>query len=138
MRFSIQKIIIVSFILLVCSTLITGCSANEGDISDTQQVSFIVADDDESVITYSEDYIQSVSGSLYVENCSKFPVTLLMVRQDKGKSTNDMNEELSISLDSKETKLIKCIDKDVPYEVGCRITAAEGTEIEVIFKENDD
>ena len=101
-------------------------------------MNFIVADGDESVITYSEDHIQSVSGSLYVTNHSEFPLTLLMVRQDKGKNANDLNEELTVSLDGKETKLIESIDKSVPYEVGCRTNAKEGTEIEVTFKEYDE
>ncbi len=124
--------------LLLCITLITGCGTKDDNILDFQQVNFVVADGDDSAITYSEDRIQSVSGSLYVTNSSEFPVTLLMVRQDKGKNTNDLNEELTVSLDGKETKLIESIDKDVPYEVGCRTTAAEGTEIEVTFKEYDE
>ncbi len=124
--------------LLFCITLITGCGTKDDSISDTQQVNFTVADGDESVITYSEDHIQSVSVSLYVTNHSEFPLTLLMVRQDKGKNANDLNEELTVSLDAKETKLIESIDKSVPYEVGCRTNAKEGTEIEVTFKEYDE
>lgn len=38
--------------LYFCSALITGCSSKEDGASAIQKVSFVVADDDESTITY--------------------------------------------------------------------------------------
>ena len=135
MKYFGQKLITVFLTLFICSALITGCSSKEDGASAIQKVSFVVADDDESTITYCEDHILSASGNLSVTNHSEFPVTLLMVRQDKGTSTNDLNEVFSISLEGRSTKSIESIDKGIPYEVGCRTTATEGIEIEVTFKD---
>ncbi len=47
-----QKLITVFLTLFICSALITGCSSKEDGASAIQKVSFVVADDDESTITY--------------------------------------------------------------------------------------
>jgi len=137
MKYLIQTVTTIC-LLLFCITLVTGCGVKERSTSVLQQVKLVVANDDESTITYGDDYIQSTSGGMYVTNDSEYPVTLIMIRQDKGTIANDENEEFLFDLDGKETKLIESIDKNIPYEVGCRTSASEGTEIELTFKEYDE
>ena len=138
MKYSVKRVITMCFAVVFCITIMTGCGANEQNESDSQQVKIVVAADDESTITYCDDYIRSTSGGLYVTNCSEYPISILLIRQDKGTNANEENEEISLSLNGKETKLIESCDKNVPYEIGCRTTASEGEEIKLTFKEYDE
>lgn len=123
-------IVITILIISICS----GCTMKDSnDIKlhnkgKTQTISIFVASDNKTSITYSDEDFVTESGHFNITNCSKFPIELLLTKQAGEEKSHD-GRDLNLKINPKQTASIDDVDKNVPYELGCRVNAKEGTKI---------
>ena len=118
---------------MVCALLLCACSKSES-VETADQWDCSVSWQDESgdgsyVITYSNERVISAAGVLTIQNQNDFDITVHLL--------SDAQKEQTAQIAAGGVTVLKQIQPDVEYTVGCHADVPDGTDIRLMVYEGE-
>lgn len=129
--------------ILACALVFSSCENSSGvsdvrDVADNPHIGITVASSDPTTVTYSNSYVKSSTGNVYITNNSDKSVEVVLMAQimDDNDLEDETDDHMLVSIEPGDKAFAGMAIIGIPYSIGCRANAAEeGDNVELIFSD---